>query len=67
VIGGVPAKVIRRLVPGEGWIRPEGPPDARPASRTIAPDDLADALAELEQITAADEAEIAAGTDPASG
>jgi carbonic anhydrase/acetyltransferase-like protein (isoleucine patch superfamily) len=40
VIGGVPAKVIRRLVPGEGWIRPEGPPDARPASRTIAPADV---------------------------
>jgi acetyltransferase-like isoleucine patch superfamily enzyme len=65
VVGGVPAKIIRRFVPGQGWIRPEGPPDARPASRTIAPEDLAEALAELEEITAAADAD-ASGAGSAS-
>jgi len=51
VVAGVPARVIRRLVPGVGWVRPDGPPDVRPASDTIAPEDLAEALAELERIT----------------
>jgi acetyltransferase-like isoleucine patch superfamily enzyme len=50
VIGGVPAKVIRRLVPGEGWVRDDGT-DVVAASPTIAPEDLAAALRELERIT----------------
>jgi acetyltransferase-like isoleucine patch superfamily enzyme len=48
VIGGVPAKVIRRLVPGQGWVRADGPPDLRATSPTIAPEDMAEALERLE-------------------
>ncbi len=49
VVAGVPAKVIRQLVPGEGWVRADGVDDqVRALSRTIAPEELADALAEFE-------------------
>ena len=51
VIGGVPARVIRRLVPGEGWVRDDGA-DLRATSPTIAPEDLAAALLELGRATA---------------
>ena len=51
VVAGVPAKVIRRLVPGEGWVRDDRLDDqVRALSQTIAPEDLADALAELERL-----------------
>lgn len=48
VIAGVPAKVIRRYVPEVGWERADGGPGVKPASETIAPEDLADKLAEWE-------------------
>lgn len=51
VIAGVPAKVIRHLVPGEGWVRTDRIDDeVRALSRTIAPEDLAAALAELDHL-----------------
>ncbi|CAN5582770.1 acyltransferase [soil metagenome] len=48
VIGGVPAKVIRRHVPGVGWERPDGGGEVKDETPTIAPEDLADRLDELE-------------------
>ncbi|QXC63534.1 acyltransferase [Aquihabitans sp. G128] len=48
VIGGVPAKVIRRYVPGVGWERADGGPGVKDESPTIAPEDLADRLHQLE-------------------
>lgn len=48
VIAGVPAKVIRRFVPEVGWERADGRPGVTPPSPTIAPEDLAEALAQLE-------------------
>jgi len=47
VIGGVPAKVIRRFVPGVGWERADGGPGITEISPTIDPELLADALEEL--------------------
>ena len=44
VIGGVPAKIIRTLVPGEGWVRPDGGGEARATSTTVDPAQLAAAL-----------------------
>ena len=52
VVAGVPARIIRQLVPGEGWVRADRMDDeVRALSRTIAPDGLAGALAELEAMT----------------
>jgi carbonic anhydrase/acetyltransferase-like protein (isoleucine patch superfamily) len=48
VIGGVPARVIRRYVPGTGWERADGGPGVKVPSPTVAPEDLEAALAELE-------------------
>ncbi len=47
VIGGVPAKVIRRYVPGVGWERADGGPGVKAPSPTIDPAVLAEALDEL--------------------
>lgn len=60
VIAGVPARVVRRYVPGHGWERADGGPGVKPAIDTIAPEDLAGRLAELEAQVAADEAVEAA-------
>ena len=49
VIGGVPAKVIRRYVPDVGWERPEGG-DRKALAETIEPGELAERLAELEKL-----------------
>lgn len=47
VIGGVPARVIRRYVPDVGWERADGGPGVKGLAQTIAPEALADKLAEL--------------------
>jgi acetyltransferase-like isoleucine patch superfamily enzyme len=52
VIGGVPAKVIRRYEPGVGWVRPDGTGDVVAETATVDPDELADALARIEQMIA---------------
>lgn len=61
VIGGVPAKVIRRYVPEVGWERSDGGPGIKQLAETIDPADLAERLATLEQ-TIASEAPV----DPAT-
>lgn len=48
VIGGVPARVIRRYVAGTGWERADGGPGVKAPAPTVAPEDLEAALAELE-------------------
>ena len=48
VIGGVPAKVIRQHVPGVGWQRPGGGGGIKEESETVAPEDLAHRLGQLE-------------------
>ena len=48
VIAGVPARVIRRYVSGVGWERADGGPGVKAPIETIAPEDLADRLAEHE-------------------
>ena len=53
VIGGVPAKVIRRFVPGVGWERADGGPGVKAPSPTIDPAVLAEALDELARQEAA--------------
>ncbi len=49
VIGGVPAKVIRRYEPGVGWVRPDGSGDVVAESDTVDPEALAVALARIEE------------------
>ncbi len=52
VIGGVPAKVIRRYEPGVGWVRPDGTGDVVAETETVDVEKLAadlDRLAELDQ------------------
>ncbi len=48
VVAGVPAKLVRRHVPGVGWERADGGPGIKPESPTIPPEDLADRLAQLD-------------------
>lgn len=70
VIAGVPARVVRRYVAGHGWERADGGPGVKPPIDTIAPEDLADRLAELEAEVAAeglDEAAALAPVDPPNG
>jgi acetyltransferase-like isoleucine patch superfamily enzyme len=65
VIGGVPAKVIRRFEAGVGWVRPGGDPaDVKPIEEPVDLDELAADLALLEELgpDASDE-EIAAARD----
>ena len=50
VIGGVPAKVIRRYEPGVGWVRPDGGGDVKPEIETVDLDELAEALERLERL-----------------
>ena len=52
VIGGVPAKVIRRREPGVGWVRPDGSGDVIAETATVDPEALARDLARLEQMMA---------------
>ena len=52
VIGGVPAKVIRRHEPGVGWVRPDGSGDVIPETATVDPEVLAADLARLERALA---------------
>jgi len=54
VIGGVPARIIRRHEPGVGWVRPDGAGDVITESPTIDPADLADRLAELDELDRTD-------------
>ena len=63
VIGGVPAKVIRRYEPGVGWVRPDGTGDVIAESATIDPEFLASELARLETMS---EEEIAEATAEAA-
>lgn len=49
VIGGVPAKVIRRYEPGVGWVRPDGGGDVKPETGTVDLEELAEALDRLER------------------
>ena len=65
VIGGVPAKVIRRLEPGVGWVRPDGTGDVKPIKETIDPEELFRRLRELEQLEAAGAEQ--AGLSPPTG
>ncbi|CAN5907822.1 acyltransferase [soil metagenome] len=48
VIGGVPAKVIRRYVPGLGWERTDGAPGVTEPLPTLSPEELAKVLEQLE-------------------
>jgi acetyltransferase-like isoleucine patch superfamily enzyme len=48
VIGGVPAKVIRRYVPGLGWERADGGRGVKAPLPTLSPEELVEALARLE-------------------
>ena len=48
MIGGVPAKVIRRHEPGVGWVRPDGTGDVIAETSTVDPEALARDLARLE-------------------
>lgn len=41
VVGGVPARVIRRHEPGVGWVRPDGTGAVTPELPTVRPEDLA--------------------------
>lgn len=50
VIGGVPAKVIRRYEPGVGWVRPDGTGDVKPEVDTVDLIELAEALERLERM-----------------
>lgn len=54
VIGGVPAKVIRRLEPGVGWVRPDGSSDVKPIKETVDPEELFRRLRQLEEMQAAE-------------
>lgn len=47
VVGGVPARIIRRHEPGVGWVRPDGTGDVTPELPTVRPEDLAK-LAEMD-------------------
>lgn len=48
VIGGVPARVIRRYVPGVGWERPDGGGDVKATTPKVDLDELSEALHRLE-------------------
>lgn len=50
VVGGVPARVIRRHEPGVGWVRPDGTGAVTPERPTVRPEDLA-RLADLDEQT----------------
>ena len=50
VIGGVPARVIRRHVPGVGWERADGGGDVTPEAETVPAHELAERLAALEEL-----------------
>lgn len=50
VIGGVPAKVIRRYEPGVGWVRPDGTGDVKPEIDTVDLNELTEALERLERM-----------------
>lgn len=52
VIGGVPARVIRRYVADVGWERTDGDVGVKVLAETIAPEDLVHKLAELEELEA---------------
>ena len=49
VIGGVPARVIRRYRPGVGWERPDGNGDIKEVVPKVDLDELSEALHRLEQ------------------
>jgi len=51
VIGGVPAKIIRRHEPGIGWVRPDGTGDVIAETATVDPEQLARDLARLEHVS----------------
>jgi acetyltransferase-like isoleucine patch superfamily enzyme len=63
VIGGVPAKIIRRHEPGVGWVRPDGTGEVVPET---APVDTAQLAADLERLGELSPAELATafGEDP---
>ncbi len=58
VIGGVPAKVIRRHEPGVGWVRPDGGGEVVPETPTVDTEKLAVDLARLESMTEEEIAEV---------
>lgn len=47
IVGGVPARIIRRHEPGVGWVRPDGKGEVTPEAPTIHPHELAARLIEL--------------------
>ncbi len=51
VIGGVPAKVIRRYEPGVGWVRPDGTGDVVAETPTVDAVKLAEDLARLGELS----------------
>ncbi|HRW37574.1 MAG: acyltransferase [Acidimicrobiales bacterium] len=51
VIGGVPARIIRRHEPGVGWVRPDGTGEVIPETATVDPARLAADLATLESMS----------------
>jgi len=51
VIGGVPARVIRRYEPGVGWVRPDGTGDVIAETETVDTSVLAEALARIEALS----------------
>ncbi len=59
VIAGVPARTVRRYVEGVGWERADGGPGVKATAETVAPEDLADKLAELEMLEAERVREVA--------
>lgn len=65
VIGGVPARLIRRYEPGVGWVRPDGTGDIVPETETVDPEQLAADLERLEKMTPEEIAE-ATGESPAA-
>ena len=58
MIGGVPAKVIRRHEPGVGWVRPDGGGEVVPETPTVDTEKLAVDLARLESMTEEEIAEV---------
>jgi len=68
VIGGVPARIIRRLEPGVGWVRPDGEGEPKPIEAPMDLEALERDLQLLEELGPEATAEaIAAAKERASG
>lgn len=58
VIGGAPARVLRRYQPGVGWVRPDGSGDVVAETETVDTDQLAADLARLEALSDDERAKV---------